>query len=282
MKLAPLNDENRAEIIAFFVQHSGGVLDAAHVTDRLSTLIASPAHAVGLGEPLVGAATLIDTCHNSSDAAELTLFATDNAAIPLLLSWGEALAREGPRSAIELPRWPRDSASTEQLLQAGFSFSYSMFTMTRTDGPIPASRPLPSLFVWTDLSEAHIDACHATLRQAFAEVPGAYITALPQFRERVRRQPVRLILHNDRVAAVLRVDRVGDTGHIYSLARHPDFRGAGLGEAILDEAMRLLSGAGRAVLEVAARNQRALSLYQRFGFHVDGCQDVWSKRLSAD
>lgn len=279
MRLAPLNAENRGLILDFLVEHSGGLLDPAHVADRLDNLIASPEHALAVGQPLVGAATLIDTCDNSTDAAELTLFATDEAVIPRLLAWGEGLARRGPRGAIELPRWPRHSASSEQLQAAGYGPSYSMFTMVRTEEPIPDSRPLPSPFVWVDLTESRIEAYYATLREAFAELPGAYIPDLPRFRERARRLPVRLILHQERVAAFLRVERVGDTGHIHSLGRHPDFRGAGLGEAILDEALSLLSGAPRLELEVAARNQRALALYQRRGFQVEGRQDMWSKRL---
>ena len=63
---------------------------------------------------------------------------------------------------------------------------------------------------------------------------------------------------------------VFDEIHINNVAVRPQFRGCGIGTAllhhVLSEARRL--GAKRATLEVRASNEGALRLYKRLGFHV--------------
>ena len=63
---------------------------------------------------------------------------------------------------------------------------------------------------------------------------------------------------------------VFDEIHINNVAIRPQYRGRGMGTAVmhhvLAEARRL--GAKRATLEVRASNERALRLYERLGFYV--------------
>jgi ribosomal-protein-alanine N-acetyltransferase len=65
---------------------------------------------------------------------------------------------------------------------------------------------------------------------------------------------------------------VFDEIHINNVAVRPEFRGQGLGTALLHhvfaEARQL--GARRATLEVRASNEGAKRLYQRLGFYVAG------------
>jgi ribosomal-protein-alanine N-acetyltransferase len=65
---------------------------------------------------------------------------------------------------------------------------------------------------------------------------------------------------------------VFDEIHINNVAVRPQFRGQGMGTAVmlhvLDEARRL--GARRATLEVRASNEGARRLYERLGFYVAG------------
>jgi mycothiol synthase len=58
------------------------------------------------------------------------------------------------------------------------------------------------------------------------------------------------------------------TGTIASLTVHPDFRGRGLGQALLEASLRYLQQreAHQAVLYVDTRNEPAHRLYQRTGF----------------
>lgn len=59
-----------------------------------------------------------------------------------------------------------------------------------------------------------------------------------------------------------------EIGHIKDIAVHPDYRGRGLGAALLGRGLSALSGrgAGSVKLEVRAGNDAAISLYRAFGF----------------
>lgn len=75
-----------------------------------------------------------------------------------------------------------------------------------------------------------------------------------------------------RVAGFCAFWLVFDEIHINNVAVLPQFRGGGVGSAILrhvlEEAKTL--GANRATLEVRASNEGARRLYERLGFHVAG------------
>jgi ribosomal-protein-alanine N-acetyltransferase len=75
-----------------------------------------------------------------------------------------------------------------------------------------------------------------------------------------------------RVAAFCAFWLVFDEIHINNVAVLPQYRGRGMGSAlmrhVLQEARRL--GASRATLEVRASNAAAGRLYERLGFHVAG------------
>ncbi|MDZ7701630.1 MAG: ribosomal protein S18-alanine N-acetyltransferase [Halobacteriales archaeon] len=57
-------------------------------------------------------------------------------------------------------------------------------------------------------------------------------------------------------------------GHVKDIAVHPEWRGQGLGTRLLDRALGVLErrGVSRVKLEVRRTNERAISLYRRFGF----------------
>ena len=60
--------------------------------------------------------------------------------------------------------------------------------------------------------------------------------------------------------------------HVNRIAVHPDHRRQGLGQRLMDHALRdaLAQGAESALLEVRADNTPALALYRQTGFVVDG------------
>ncbi len=75
-----------------------------------------------------------------------------------------------------------------------------------------------------------------------------------------------------------------DEAHITLLAIHPDYQGQGLGQALLyallkSARMRKLE---RATLEVRVSNQRALSLYRKFGFKEAGRQPRYYQDTGED
>jgi [ribosomal protein S18]-alanine N-acetyltransferase len=63
-----------------------------------------------------------------------------------------------------------------------------------------------------------------------------------------------------------------DEAHITNLAIHPDYRGKGLGEAVLTYVMGMMQrqGVTKMFLEVRVSNQAAQSLYQKLGFTYSG------------
>lgn len=63
-----------------------------------------------------------------------------------------------------------------------------------------------------------------------------------------------------------------DEAHISTLAVHPSYRGQGIGEQLLSDALMdaTLRGALVATLEVRISNDAALNLYRKFGFEVIG------------
>lgn len=65
---------------------------------------------------------------------------------------------------------------------------------------------------------------------------------------------------------------VFDEVHINNIAMRPQFRGAGVGTALLHHVLAAARelGARRATLEVRASNAQALRLYERLGFYVAG------------
>ena len=54
--------------------------------------------------------------------------------------------------------------------------------------------------------------------------------------------------------------------HIANIAIHPLHQGKGLGSFFLNEILKMAGGCKYALLEVRESNQRAIRLYQKFGF----------------
>ncbi len=74
----------------------------------------------------------------------------------------------------------------------------------------------------------------------------------------------------------------GDTGWIIQMGVRPEWRGKGLGAAILSQVMQSFANAGlkTAALEVATNNPVARRLYERLGFERTHSWQSWRKTLS--
>jgi [ribosomal protein S18]-alanine N-acetyltransferase len=77
---------------------------------------------------------------------------------------------------------------------------------------------------------------------------------------------------NGRASAFCTIWVVVDEVHINNIAVDPEWRGHGLGQALLEFILRLWSdlGAERATLEVRRSNLAAINLYAKLGFNVAG------------
>ncbi|MEM2739752.1 MAG: ribosomal protein S18-alanine N-acetyltransferase [Candidatus Bathyarchaeia archaeon] len=76
---------------------------------------------------------------------------------------------------------------------------------------------------------------------------------------------------NDVIVGYLSYVYLGSIASIVSVAIHPNYRGMGLGEALLREAIEDMKGLGvrKVLLEVKVDNMAAIKLYSRVGFKVD-------------
>lgn len=72
-----------------------------------------------------------------------------------------------------------------------------------------------------------------------------------------------------------------NTGWITQMGVRPDWRGKGLGEALLARSLHAFANEGleSAALEVATNNPNARALYERMGFTVASSYESWRKRL---
>jgi putative acetyltransferase len=91
-----------------------------------------------------------------------------------------------------------------------------------------------------------------------------------------------------RVAAAYRIirkqHRTSHTAYFGSFAVHPQFRGRGLGKAIMVSVIERLKSDGvkRLELVVVCDNDRAINFYKRLGFKVEGVLKCFLKRADSD
>jgi ribosomal-protein-alanine N-acetyltransferase len=75
-----------------------------------------------------------------------------------------------------------------------------------------------------------------------------------------------------------------DEAHLTILAIHPDFQGQGLGKLLLGKLLEEAENKNleRATLEVGENNNKALNLYQQFGFKEAGRRKKYYKKTGED
>ena len=135
----------------------------------------------------------------------------------------------------------------------------------------PPHRPLPPGWAVRTLEEADLDEVLEIEQASFANP-----WTREMFRQDIRNVGVAygyvLRAPDGRAAAFCTTWVVVDELHINNLAVHPDYRGRGLGRALLEFVLRLWSelGASHATLEVRRSNEVAINLYRSLGFTVAG------------
>jgi len=75
-----------------------------------------------------------------------------------------------------------------------------------------------------------------------------------------------------------------DEAHITIVAVHPDYQGRGFGKVLLWGLLQVAHNRelARATLEVAASNQVALNLYEKFGFKIAGRRKKYYEKTGDD
>jgi ribosomal protein S18 acetylase RimI-like enzyme len=284
-----------ADALAAFCVAHGCPFDAAMVRRLIVDLTSDPAGVFVLGDasgPAV-VATVVDRAENEADAASVEILGV-RVPVPaaelvrLLVEPAIAFARAGSRRALhfvlEAAHAPRLDGAEDVLGAAGFTPAYDSFTMRRgPDAPALAPQPpLPAGWGWGALDDDNAEAVHGLLADAFRGIPGFSLSPLPVFKRAPRGSSIfRVLLDGARVAGIVNVAPGGAAGALRTVARAPAYRARGLGPRLVAEGLRLLEAAGARTiaLDVAARNERALSLYRRFGFEIASRTPVFGLAL---
>ena len=102
---------------------------------------------------------------------------------------------------------------------------------------------------------------------------------LPEEEEK-RGVTIYLAEHDEEIIGKVHLQLINGIGGIYGLGVLPPFRGKGFGRMILLQAIRILreAGASDIMLQVEARNDRALTLYRSCGFKETSVMDYYEMK----
>lgn len=293
--LTPLTPGALDALVAFIEAHPAPGAPALEAKRFLTSLVRGP-DAV-LARPSVQApsvvASLIDTCENTADSAELLLLGCgpDGAhELPALLDDGVRAAKLGPRRALDVTLREEGPWTLAMLHAAGFRYAYTLHELTRPITPedltIPPPGSLPAGLRWTTLGPERAADYRLLVRAAMSGVEGTLFPPEADFLANTRlfASTGRIhVLVDDRalskepgmtaqppLCAFVRVsvDARAHLGELRILGRAPAYRALGLGPHVVARGLRAVAEAGArtAELSVAASNPRALALYERCGF----------------
>jgi ribosomal protein S18 acetylase RimI-like enzyme len=278
----PFSPADAEAILAFCAQAPAGDLDRSLVRRLLLTGTSAPGGVLVYqdAEGLALVAVVIDALENGADAANLELLG-GRPPVPralfeeLVVPDALAFARAGARAGLQVGVPALVDGADAALASLGFERAFVTCQMRRPAGAPPAPRPLRPGWRWAPLDDALAPAAHAALREAFQGAPSFNLGPLDQFRRAAPgiRPGWRLLCDGDCVAGLVQLvmhEAPRRHGELRTVARAPAYRGQGLGDELLVEALRVLSAAAAGEVELGAEveNLRALDLYRRFGFEV--------------
>jgi ribosomal protein S18 acetylase RimI-like enzyme len=276
----PFHPEEVPALIAFATKHPVAFVDASTFEHGLTRMISGRGAVIDLhaGGERVALAVVYDRLEEPPDSVLAALIAAtavpDWAAVcELVLDAAAELARAAHKPKVTVswhePLPPEVGAvfarrNHRQLLQE--------CRMERPPGPPGVAIPgLAGAWRWHDVSDERVRTALHLMRQAFAGTP----TFLPGEDDLARflvgeQQRSRLLCDADRPAGFVRVavDPGQRCGYVGPIARHPEYRGRGLGDVLVAECLTLLGGMGAAkvYLDVISSNTPAIELYLRHGF----------------
>lgn len=154
--------------------------------------------------------------------------------------------------------------------------------MERELSALPSS---PRKVDLTPLSRERGGAWLALHNECFFEMPNS-ATYGPQDLERALSEghACGFVEADGVTVGVYELDLAGETPEIEGIGLHKDFRGKGLGRALLYAAMEQLAAMGhsRCKLMVATDNEGAFALYRSAGFRAAGVKSKWFQVLAGD
>lgn len=286
--IRPLKSDSLEEICSFNASVTNNTLDKNRQRDVLTKIVTGPDKVCDLTSngKRIGVGVLIDGCENSSNSAELSILVPGSnvSAMDAVLNWAAPVIQKSERTTIDLPEWNGLKFPSDWILRNGFKVGYYMCEMEydpKVEQPSPI--PTPSKWKWDTHNEKYFKSYYEVLRESFKEIPGCFIPEESVSRERSETQSpkVELLLQGDAVVGFVRVQmKSTDEGELAILGRHPKFRGHGVGSHLVNRGLDTLKklGATKILLEVAATNNQALSLYEKSGFVLNKKMVVYQKK----
>jgi ribosomal protein S18 acetylase RimI-like enzyme len=292
-----LSVEDLKDVVAFVGNHPSGGMSPDDAHRIITGLVRGPEAVMDLHDEAgrLAVAAVVDTCANLDDSVDMAVLGIRGQQLPqagfqLLFDQAEEVTRQGPKGSLDITLMPERTSWELPLRARGYEPAYMQYRMECPgDAPLPPLRkPLPEAWRWMDAEDDLLADYHRVLSEAFSTVPGTFVPPLEEMvvaLKRAGRRP-RVLVEGRRVRAFATV-RVherpeGTVGEVRTIGRDPTLRGAGLGEHALQQALALLRQAAPIVkfeLEVTARNEAALKLYQRHGFQIVQRMPVFRRRL---
>jgi ribosomal protein S18 acetylase RimI-like enzyme len=288
----PFAPESLDDVVAFCTRHRLCDFDDALMRRLLLVATSGPdgvlAYADGAGPAL--AAVVVDVPENGAGAASLELLGgrspVPRELMELLLPDAIAFARAGVRASLQIGVPPAlDGASTGDALAAhGFARAFESCIMRRPASAAPPPRPPRPGWRWSGLEQPLIAPLHAALREMFAGSPTLNLSPLSMFgRSAPALSPGwRVLVDGDRVAGAVSLVAHATHGELRTLGRAPAYRGQGLGDHLLTEALRILTADRPVEIRLATEldNTPAVRLYHRFGFEIAERTPWWRLALT--
>src|SRR4051794_28614817 len=198
----------------------------------------------------------------------------------------EARARAAGTTELRQDVFGANDAARELLANAGYEVTQLYWRMI---GDLDGTEPQPN---WPDGAQPRPyspgdddQAAHTLVEDAFADIPGNVSHGFDEWRSRAfgAQFASELATVAGDMAGVALAERWDDgDGYLSYLAVSRDWRGRGLGRALLQATLRNFADAGlkRAVLSVNGRNESATRLYRDAGMDVEFRADRFVKRLT--
>jgi ribosomal protein S18 acetylase RimI-like enzyme len=287
----PYHPDQINSISTFVSSATDGLMSAQRAAYVLEKIISDPdavcdIHLMG---KRVGVGIVIDHCVAEGNAAELSIYVHPfhPGISDIIVEWALKRCRESGSSNLDLPEWHGLDFPRDWLMEKQFYLGYQIFDMKADTKKIKLSEKELTLenCRWEVFDIAYLEKLHEAVRLAFADVPGAYLEGLDAFARicSERHDPYHLLLNDkDQIVGFVRVEMLSaKKGEINFLGRHPRVRGSGIGNILLEKSIRLLieRGAKEIQLDVAARNRKAIKLYEEYSFYIVHVMNVFRKRL---
>lgn len=159
-----------------------------------------------------------------------------------------------------------------ELVPKGFKPSSTTLTFETTQTNPQLLATLPAQWQWTDADSENLLKCYELLKLNFPEPEATPLVPFKQFEQLALLLPMkpRLLLEGSKPIAFVWVAHQNLTGQLLFMARHPEFKGKGLGKLCLSESARLLKPFGfkKLIAEVKESDRGAVKLFETSGFRL--------------